>query len=266
MTDRLTRRTTLARGAGFLAAALGLGAWRLDLARDPTPSPACSPRSRRRAPYIDAAKLRRDIRAGRPGRPMTLRLTVVDAATCRPIKGAAVDVWHCDAGGAYSGFDDPPAESFLRGIQRTDAKGVAAFRTIYPGWYPGRAVHIHVKVHVARRRRPHRAAVFPGPRHRRRPPEQAVQRARPEDDAERGRRRLPQRRKPLAPPPAQERRGRLPRHADDGRQDLVRHPSSAIASSFVTVFQLRAVATTPRSLADSTFASLDLFMPLGCQA
>ncbi len=99
--------------------------------------------------YIDAAKLRRDIRAGRPGRPMTLRLTVVDAATCRPIKGATVDVWHCDAGGAYSGFDDSAGKSFLRGIQRTDAKGVAAFRTIYPGWYPGRAVHIHVKVHVA---------------------------------------------------------------------------------------------------------------------
>jgi protocatechuate 3,4-dioxygenase beta subunit len=79
---------------------------------------------------------------------LTLRLTVVDADTCRPIKGAAVDVWHCDAGGAYSGFDDAGSNSFLRGIQRTDAKDVAVFRTIYPGWYRGRTVHIHVKVHA----------------------------------------------------------------------------------------------------------------------
>ena len=72
----------------------------------------------------------------------------MNASTCRPIKGAAVEVWHADAGGVYSGFDQGVGKNFLRGVQRTDAAGLATFDTIYPGWYPGRAVHIHVKVHV----------------------------------------------------------------------------------------------------------------------
>jgi protocatechuate 3,4-dioxygenase beta subunit len=149
MTDRLTRRATLLKGAGILAAGLGLGAWRLDFARGAdTVSCVLTPEQTEGPYYLDAAKLRRNITEGRPGTPLTLRLTVVDADTCRPIKGAAVDVWHCDAGGAYSGFDDAGSNSFLRGIQWTDAKGVAVFRTIYPGWYRGRTVHIHVKVHV----------------------------------------------------------------------------------------------------------------------
>jgi protocatechuate 3,4-dioxygenase beta subunit len=149
MTDRLTRRATLLKGAGILAAGLGLGAWRLDFARGAdTVSCVLTPEQTEGPYYLDAAKLRRNITEGRPGTPLTLRLTVVDADTCRPIKGAAVDVWHCDAGGAYSGFDDARSNSFLRGIQRTDTKGVAVFRTIYPGWYRGRTVHIHVKVHV----------------------------------------------------------------------------------------------------------------------
>jgi protocatechuate 3,4-dioxygenase beta subunit len=80
---------------------------------------------------------------------LTLRLTVLNASTCRPIKGATVEIWHCDAGGAYSGFGAGAASrTFLRGGQKTNAKGVAVIRTIYPGWYQGRAVHIHVKVHV----------------------------------------------------------------------------------------------------------------------
>jgi protocatechuate 3,4-dioxygenase beta subunit len=80
---------------------------------------------------------------------LTLRLTVVDASTCRPIKGATVEIWHCDAGGVYSGFGEGAGNrTFLRGAQRTDAKGLARLRTIYPGWYQGRTVHIHVKVHV----------------------------------------------------------------------------------------------------------------------
>jgi protocatechuate 3,4-dioxygenase beta subunit len=85
---------------------------------------------------------------------------VVDATTCKPIKGATIDIWHCDAGGIYSGFMNASTggpgggsgptdqRTFLRGIQRTNAAGVAEFQTIYPGWYRGRTVHIHVKVHV----------------------------------------------------------------------------------------------------------------------
>src|SRR5215468_1119355 len=99
--------------------------------------------------YIAGEKLRRNITDGHPGVPMLLRTTVVDAATCRPIKNAAVDVWHADAAGAYSGFGSgASSRTFMRGIQRTNARGLAQFRTVYPGWYQGRTVHIHVKVHV----------------------------------------------------------------------------------------------------------------------
>lgn len=79
--------------------------------------------------------------------PFELRVLVVDADACEPIKDAAVDIWHCDAEGAYSGVQGESG-TFLRGIQMTDAAGAAEFRTIFPGWYRGRAVHIHVKVHL----------------------------------------------------------------------------------------------------------------------
>ena len=72
---------------------------------------------------------------------------MVDASTCKPIKGAAVDVWHADALGVYSGVQGNTG-TFMRGVQRTDAYGVARFTTVYPGWYQGRTVHIHVKVHL----------------------------------------------------------------------------------------------------------------------
>lgn len=66
--------------------------------------------------------------------------------------GAIVDLWQCDARGEYSAFEDRRAgfdnrgRQFLRGYQVTDDAGVARFTTIYPGWYSGRAVHIHFKV------------------------------------------------------------------------------------------------------------------------
>ena len=99
--------------------------------------------------YIEAERVRRNITEGRPGTPLRLRLRVVNASRCRPIRGAAVDIWHCDASGLYSGFGDASDKrSFMRGVQRTDARGYATFLTVYPGWYQGRTVHIHVKVHV----------------------------------------------------------------------------------------------------------------------
>jgi protocatechuate 3,4-dioxygenase beta subunit len=99
--------------------------------------------------YIPNERVRRNITEGKPGTPLELRLSVVDASTCRPVRNAAVDIWHADAAGAYSGFGAGSASrTFLRGVQRTDAKGIARFTTIYPGWYQGRTVHIHVMVHV----------------------------------------------------------------------------------------------------------------------
>ena len=90
---------------------------------------------------------RQDITEGRPGTPLTLALTVVSAANgCAPVANATIEVWQCDAAGAYSEYT--VAGTFLRGLQRTDANGVATFNTIYPGWYTGRAPHIHLEVFV----------------------------------------------------------------------------------------------------------------------
>ena len=97
--------------------------------------------------YLDLDLVREDITEERPGLPLDLQVNVVDADGCGPINSAAVDVWHCDAEGLYSGVDGE-ATTFLRGIQMTDADGAAHFSTIFPGWYMGRAVHIHVKVHL----------------------------------------------------------------------------------------------------------------------
>ncbi len=158
--DRITRRASLAKVGGFVAAALGASAWKLgSTAESEGAGPAAvasgavscvlAPEQTEGPYYIANEKLRRNITEGRPGTPLTLRLRVVDASTCKPIKNAAVDVWHCDALGAYSGFGAGSGNrTFMRGVQRTDANGFATFQTVYPGWYQGRTVHIHVKVHV----------------------------------------------------------------------------------------------------------------------
>ena len=86
------------------------------------------------------------------GLPLTLNLVVASVGdnSCTPIEGAQVDVWHCDANGQYSGVSDQgfdtSGQKFLRGYQLTDANGAVQFQTIYPGWYSGRAVHIHFTI------------------------------------------------------------------------------------------------------------------------
>jgi protocatechuate 3,4-dioxygenase beta subunit len=81
---------------------------------------------------------------------LALRVTKIDSSGCAPLQGAMVDIWHCDALGVYSDASDrsfnTQGQDFLRGYQLTDANGVVQFTTIYPGWYQGRAVHIHFKV------------------------------------------------------------------------------------------------------------------------
>lgn len=151
--DRLSRRSTLVRAGGLAAAALGaasLPAGAADAEEQSALACVLSPEMTEGPYYIAGEKVRRDIAEGLPGAPLTLRLAVLNASTCRPIKGAAVDIWHASAAGAYSGEEanNTVGRTYLRGIQRTDAKGLALFKTVYPGWYPGRAVHIHVKVHV----------------------------------------------------------------------------------------------------------------------
>ena len=97
-------------------------------------------------PYYLPDERRSDIRDGRGGELLRLVLTVVDATTCDPINRALVEIWHADRQGNYSGFGATPDDDFLRGGQRTDAAGQVHFTTLYPGWYPGRTAHIHVKV------------------------------------------------------------------------------------------------------------------------
>ena len=80
---------------------------------------------------------------------LKLGIRVRSAGECAPIKDAVVDIWHCDAGGVYSGLrGGGEGARFLRGTQVTNAEGIAEFTTIYPGWYRGRTVHIHAKVHL----------------------------------------------------------------------------------------------------------------------
>ena len=97
---------------------------------------------------------RRDITEGHAGLPLRVGVQVVDGS-CVPIPGATVEIWHCDIDGDYSAYadgytDDDGAEgtTFLRGSQVANADGIVEFHTVYPGWYAGRAVHIHAKVHI----------------------------------------------------------------------------------------------------------------------
>ncbi len=139
--------------------------------------------------WFDVDSIRSDIRDGRPGTPLTLALRVLDVSGCStaaqgtPIPNSVVEIWHCDAGGVYSGFtaastgqgggpggapggggsgttssgsyskgdqEASPTDdgTYLRGAQVANSEGIVKFTTIHPGWYRGRTVHIHVKVHV----------------------------------------------------------------------------------------------------------------------
>jgi protocatechuate 3,4-dioxygenase beta subunit len=152
----LTRREAIA-GAG----ALGIGAGLYLLLRDGGDEDgrgsggersACvlAPEQTEGPFYVEESLVRSDVTEDREGVPLTLRLTVQEAASCKPIRAATVEIWHCDAAGVYSGVGGEGGP-FLRGAQRSDRRGRVEFRTVYPGWYQGRAVHIHVKVHTGGR-------------------------------------------------------------------------------------------------------------------
>lgn len=156
--------TSTRRGfLGFVSAsATGLLPGRAEAAAaaaDAEPACILTPQAEEGPFYSDPKLVRSDIAEGRRGVPLTLRLRVIEAGPCTAIKGARVDIWHCDAKGLYSAFPgqsdahniDATGKTFLRGTQMTDETGWVTFNTIYPGWYDGRTTHIHFKVFLADR-------------------------------------------------------------------------------------------------------------------
>ncbi|MFJ3664881.1 intradiol ring-cleavage dioxygenase [Streptomyces sp. NPDC090106] len=156
------RRTVLiATGATAAAVAVGAAAPEAPTAdaADATPVAAAAvctlTKEMTEGPYyLDGQYVRADITEGKTGFPLKLALTVVDDDTCAVIPNALVEIWHSDVLGEYSGYvgnnghSEPDSGTFLRGGVLTDSSGVANITTVYPGWYRGRCVHIHVKVHV----------------------------------------------------------------------------------------------------------------------
>lgn len=96
--------------------------------------------------------VRENIIGNRSGIPLLIEFTIQNSSDgCNPLSGVFVDLWQCDANGNYSEYADQidgdfTSESFLRGRQTTDNNGKASFISVYPGWYPGRAPHLHVEI------------------------------------------------------------------------------------------------------------------------
>lgn len=170
----LDRRRLLTLGGAGVAAVIG---GRAAFAGGPVPAAeagaACALTSESiEGPYyLDYLLMRRNVVEDRRGVRLALTLRVIDSVTCRPLRGARVEIWHCDALGVYSGYTatgsglppsgPPPGGggggghatptddlTCLRGIQVSDHNGYVTFATIVPGWYAGRTVHIHTKVHT----------------------------------------------------------------------------------------------------------------------
>jgi hypothetical protein len=163
----LSRREMLKfLGGGSVALAAGMALPPIISAQRATPTPSALPACVAKPAlaegpfFVDTLLNRFDIRTdadstvARDGVPLllTYRVSDVTGGACSPLPAAQVDIWHCDAQGVYSGvrdrFTDTTDELWLRGYQITDEDGLAQFLTIVPGWYPGRAVHIHFKIRV----------------------------------------------------------------------------------------------------------------------
>jgi len=152
----LRRREVLALiGAGLLVPGLRAGAEEL-------PGCVARPQQMEGPFFVETGLNRSDIRsdpvtgATSAGVPLQVTFRVARLATggCTPLPAAHVELWQCDAAGVYSGVRDEDSKAagqkFLRGYQVTDGSGAASFTTIYPGWYPGRAVHLHFTIRTAR--------------------------------------------------------------------------------------------------------------------
>jgi protocatechuate 3,4-dioxygenase beta subunit len=161
----LTRRELVALFGAGVAASLTQRVTAQTSGRAPTaaiPSCVVHPQQTEGPFFVDERLQRSDVRPDSrtgvvsSGAPLDLRLTIAQVSasgSCAPIVGAQVDIWQCDAAGRYSDASDrrnsTSGQTFLRGHQITDANGLVQFTTIYPGWYPGRAVHVHFKVRTA---------------------------------------------------------------------------------------------------------------------
>jgi protocatechuate 3,4-dioxygenase beta subunit len=156
---RFSRREMLGILGGATAALVTFGRDRSEVKAAALPACVVRPEQTEGPFFIDEQSNRSDIRSGpfddsvKPGTPLRLQFQVsrIDGTSCRPFQASVVDVWHCDAPGIYSGVredreSDLRGRKFLRGYQITNAKGIADFLTIYPGWYEGRCVHIHFKI------------------------------------------------------------------------------------------------------------------------
>jgi len=158
--DRMERRQALkALGGAGIGFAFGCGS---DTGASPTASStpttstnaACAVTPTETiGPYPSLVDLfRSDIRETKTGTVLTLTIKVVNAsAGCAPVANAQVEIWHVDAAGNYSQYGTQTTQTYLRGIQTTNAAGEVTFVTIYPGWYQGRATHIHAEVTIGGR-------------------------------------------------------------------------------------------------------------------
>ena len=140
---------------GAASAALALGCSNSPTSPGSTPDPvtgtdaACAVTPTETiGPYPSLTSLfRSDIREGKAGTVLTLTIKVVNVnSSCAGVANANVEIWHVDAAGNYSQYGTQTTQTFLRGIQTTNSSGEVTFTTIYPGWYQGRATHIHVEV------------------------------------------------------------------------------------------------------------------------
>ena len=149
MQNELNRRDVLKSVSGAsLAAVFGVRA--LDLmGEDAEAASTCllTPEATEGPYWIEHSLTRRNITEGKPGLPLLIRFTVLNARTCKPIKNADLEIWHTDALGAYSAVNGATTR-FMRGHQKTNVTGKAEFLTVFPGWYRGRTPHIHMKVAV----------------------------------------------------------------------------------------------------------------------
>lgn len=150
----MNRLEFIKKGLGALGAMAVMpltGACNKDSATGTSPSDCAVTNSETAGPFPTKSPttlVTKNIVSDRTGTPLTVQITVRNVKNnCAVLKDAIVDIWHCDAEGAYSEYGSQASAHFLRGRQTTDANGVAAFTSIYPGWYPGRSPHIHVHIY-----------------------------------------------------------------------------------------------------------------------